>query len=643
MSSSRAGVRYAIVGFVLIAFVVVGGMSWATIATWELAKFDLREEHLAKLREAVGRMDNHVLGILKTEAAREYTDYRDLHIPQVIYSVDGEQLDPRQYLQPSRIAANKPRHEWIEVYVQVDEEGNWTSPHIARTDAYFTIELDVWEQKLTNRARSTLNWLRESVSVQELRERFAKAIERFQMIGGGVIEGSDNQVAPEAERKELVSDRQKDMPKASTWVRAGRVRNPLRAQRPYIPTPPCIPTDIAEWNIRQAAYSEPRIPYDAELRSSEVAIEPTELVPFWLGTARADNEQLRMAFFRTFPKVPEVHQGFIGNWPGLKSELLQKVNEIFPNAELEPIFESPERADGSEVSPGENEMEQLPVRLKVPDPKVAATTDAWRKVRGVLLTSWIAAVAVLAVAGWGVRGLVSLTQRRLQFAYAVTHELRTPLTTFRLYTDMLSAGLVPESSKGEYLDTLNRESQRLATLVEDVLEYARLENHKVRLNPVNIKGKELLRLLTESLEARCKAYGIQALTHNDVPEEQSLRTDVDLVGQITGVLVNNACRHAKAAEKPEVLVQVASDNGKLHVNVVDTGPGVDRSDVRQIFKPFRRGRNADATAQGGIGLGLALARNWAMLLGGRLDLVSRHHATMGGAHFRLTVPSRSDS
>ena len=76
------------------------------------------------------------------------------------------------------------------------------------------------------------------------------------------------------------------------------------------------------------------------------------------------------------------------------------------------------------------------------------------------------------------------------------------------------------------------------------------------------------------------------------------------------------------------------------IDVVDTGKGIDRTDARRIFKPFRQGRGAADDARGGIGLGLALARSWARLLGGRLELIDRSHPEHHGAHFRLTVPDQ---
>ena len=89
------------------------------------------------------------------------------------------------------------------------------------------------------------------------------------------------------------------------------------------------------------------------------------------------------------------------------------------------------------------------------------------------------------------------------------------------------------------------------------------------------------------------------------------------------------------------MLHLGGDNGRVYVDVVDSGSGVDLADSRRIFKPFRRGRDADTAARGGVGLGLALARDWASLLGGRLDLIHRHDPQLGGAHFRLTIPAQA--
>ncbi|MCH8351492.1 MAG: SDR family oxidoreductase [Chloroflexi bacterium] len=321
-----------------------------------------------------------------------------------------------------------------------------------------------------------------------------------------------------------------------------------------------------------------------------------------------------------------VYQGFVGDWSRLKRELLAQIEGDFPEAELVPYSDdAPPQPQDSRLT-----MYTVPALLRVSDLPPLPTGDAWRSVAGMLLITWGAAIAVLVVAGLGFRNLVALTERRMQFAYAVTHELRTPLTTFRLYADMLSAGLVPQDKQSEYLDTLNRESLRLSRLVEGVLEYARLENHKVRLNLVEMSSASLLESIDETLSKPCEENEIEIRMDNLLAADKRLHTDISVIRQIAGVLINNACRHTRGAANPVVCVQLSGENGNVHLDVVDSGPGIDRSEARTIFKPFRRGREADAHAQGGIGLGLAMVRALARA-GANLVIAGRRQGPIDAA------------
>src|SRR5262249_17863679 len=118
----------------------------------------------------------------------------------------------------------------------------------------------------------------------------------------------------------------------------------------------------------------------------------------------------------------------------------------------------------------------LPVRL-VRGRAIAAVPEGISPARLSLAGAWIAAtLAALSVAAL-LGGVMDLSERRRVFVSAVTHELRTPLTTFRLYTDMLADGMVPdEARRGDYLARLRTEAQRLDHLVENVLFYARVES-----------------------------------------------------------------------------------------------------------------------------------------------------------------------
>jgi hypothetical protein len=196
-----------------------------------------------------------------------------------------------------------------------------------------------------------------------------------------------------------------------------------------------------------------------------VAFEGTDAVmgvsrPLWIG------DQLILA--RRVTRGGELLiQGVWLDWPALKTWLTSSTTDLLPEMSLLPVEP---RVDVST----RRLLATLPVELVVP--ALVAEPASVAPLGLPLVVAWSSlALAALAVAAL-LFGVVRLSERRAAFVSAVTHELRTPLTTFRLYTDMLSQGLVSdEKRRGEYIDTLHAEADRLGHLVENVLSFARLE------------------------------------------------------------------------------------------------------------------------------------------------------------------------
>jgi signal transduction histidine kinase len=137
-------------------------------------------------------------------------------------------------------------------------------------------------------------------------------------------------------------------------------------------------------------------------------------------------------------------------------------------------------------------------------------------------------------------------------------------------------------------------------------------------------------------QGRCDGSEKELVIENQLPSDLHLQTDPILVQQIVGNLIDNACKYSKCATDRRVWLRLLpSGQNRLAIEVEDCGPGIGAREWRSIFRPFRRGSDADTTA-GGVGLGLALARRWAGMLGGRLDLCKGEHG--GGACFRLELP-----
>jgi signal transduction histidine kinase len=281
-------------------------------------------------------------------------------------------------------------------------------------------------------------------------------------------------------------------------------------------------------------------------------------------------------------------------------------------------------------------MAALPAELD-PGPVPELPPAGWTPLRLGLALGWVAALVALAAVWLGGSSLVDLSERRIRFVSAVTHELRTPLTSLRLYLDMLTAGMVKEEEKKqEYLTTLSTESDRLNRLIENVLDFSRLERRSMKVVREPVPVTDLLARVNETWAERVAADGRELLVHATVPPGQRVCADPRMVEQILGNLVDNARKYSREAADGRIWVW-AKPAGRKRVafEVEDRGPGIPTAERKTIFRPFRRGTDADTTA-GGAGLGLALAKQWAELCGGRLSYRLAEGGV--GACFRLELP-----
>ena len=322
------------------------------------------------------------------------------------------------------------------------------------------------------------------------------------------------------------------------------------------------------------------------------------------------------------------HAGSVLSWPTVHALLQDEVADLLPSATLLPASPDDE-ADGRRLA-------TLPLRLS-PGELPSAALPAWSPLRATVAIGW----AFLLLAGLTValllRAALALSERRAAFVSTVTHELRTPLTTFRMYTEMLQDGMV-ESKRDRYLATLRREAERLGSLVENVLSYARIESDRAPQALETLSVGDLIGRMQERLETRCAEAQLElAIELPPTLETARVHVDASAVEQIVFNLIDNAAKYAPSTDDAIVSLAVNQVGTRVELHVRDRGPGVPPRERRRIFEPFAKSSRHAAGTQPGVGLGLALCRRLARSLGGELELREPSDGQQG-SDFVLTLP-----
>jgi signal transduction histidine kinase len=202
--------------------------------------------------------------------------------------------------------------------------------------------------------------------------------------------------------------------------------------------------------------------------------------------------------------------------------------------------------------------------------------------------------------------VIDFAERRGNFVAAVSHELKTPLTSIRMYAEMLRDGLVgSEAKRVEYLATIGDESERLSRLIDNVLEFSRLEKGRAELALVagDVAGPVQEAVQRLGPFADRAGFALRVEVEADLPPVLFER---DALMQVVFNLIDNAIKYATSATRRDIIVRVARAGDGVEVTVRDFGPGVARAALRRVFEPFHRGESELTRAAKGTGIGLAL-------------------------------------
>jgi two-component system, OmpR family, phosphate regulon sensor histidine kinase PhoR len=223
-----------------------------------------------------------------------------------------------------------------------------------------------------------------------------------------------------------------------------------------------------------------------------------------------------------------------------------------------------------------------------------------------------------------------LESMRADFVANVSHELRTPLTAIRGYAETLLGGALDDRARAlQFLQVIERHSERLSRLIEDLLTLSDLELGRTELHPEPFELAGIVEGVLEVLQPKAEGKGIDL--RMDVPESlPAVLVDRDQIEQVLINLIDNAIKYTPAGGRVRVSAAArdSEDRGAVEIRVVDSGIGIPEKDIPRLTERFFRVDRARSRELGGTGLGLAIVKHIVQAHGGSLAIESRpQHGT----------------
>jgi signal transduction histidine kinase len=594
---SRLRPSFTWLAFALCLAAVGGAMVWMSVTMLRQERVEFENDQLARQSEnerlALWRMESALVPLIAQESSRPEYAFRSFYSLEV-FSKWFTKVDRGEIQFPSELLTNDSPH--VLLHFQIGPDGKVTSPQVPTGNMRDVAETNYTTHEKIKAAERRLI----DVSTVLNRKRLLR-----------MLSIRETPTAPPPEQTAAVQ------------------QNAALAQQAAGPQAPNAPAqayarNTAEFQKRAQTSSQLLQDVGRQMFGKGTRIKPMKAV--WL-----DDHLVLAREARNNGAL--LVQGCVLNWTEIRRWLTGEAADLLPECRLVPVTAG-ERRDQQDM------LATIPVRLES-GPVQAASMPVFTPMRLSLGIAWLSFLLAAAAVAWLLLAAIRLSERRGAFVSAVTHELRTPLTTFRMYTEMLSRGMIAPDRQLEYLDTLHKEADRLGHLVENVLSYARLESPKKRPACEEFPLDSVLDRLRESLSRRAAEAGMQLEWirsqgfENSLGTAPSVRGDSAAVERIVVNLVDNACKYARHAEDRRVHVDVHANGSYAVVCVRDHGPGVSADVEQRMFLPFSKSDREAANTAPGVGLGLSLSRGLSRSMGGDLKLVRPDD---GGACFELSLP-----
>lgn len=251
---------------------------------------------------------------------------------------------------------------------------------------------------------------------------------------------------------------------------------------------------------------------------------------------------------------------------------------------------------------------------------------------GVVLMLLLVLVSAYAVHR-GISQELRVAQLQSDFVSAVSHEFRSPLTTLRTITELLAQDRIPdEARRKQSYHFLDHETNRLHRLVEDLLDFGRMESGRKQHHVQTHDAFQLVRSAIAEFAEEAEAHGFRIVT-NLGSAPATVQADEEAFRRAVRNLLENAVKYSP--ECKTVWVEGVVNSHKVSISVRDEGMGIDPKEQREIFEKFVRGSAAKKAGIKGTGIGLSMVHQIARALGGEITLQSKVGA---GSTFTIVLP-----
>lgn len=278
-------------------------------------------------------------------------------------------------------------------------------------------------------------------------------------------------------------------------------------------------------------------------------------------------------------------------------------------------------------------------RLQVAPKALAEISDQGRQRRFgdvALVASAVGIIIMgLAVIFFALRQEQRANALKSVFIANVSHELKTPLSIIRMFSELLALrGAKDAAALREYAEIITRESDRLSALIDNVLDFSRIEGGRAAYHFSECDLATVVHRVAALAAYRCEQAGV-SLTVDSPDTVPPLMMDESAMTLLLLNLVENALKYGATAETPEVGLRLERRGDDLVLAVSDNGPGIAKDERRRIFERFYRSRSAQDSGVRGSGIGLSLAKHIAEAHGGKVTVSGE----LGkGAVFEVCIP-----